>query len=211
MVDLCIFPIPGCVTFPGTVFPLHVFEPRYRSMMYHCLEHKQPVAICHTRSLLSEGKDHASLQESLNANQATYRPYDVVSAGLCELKEITADGRLLIYVHIDQRYRIIKQTQMLPYQVFQAEVFPDCKDDDHQQRDNALLKEKILHRLEVIGHDLEGVQEVLQSEQWQQKSAERFSFELFGLIRFDADLMQQILEMNSVRQRLNFTLDLLNQ
>jgi len=52
---------------------------------------------------------------------------------------------------------------------------------------------------------------VLQSAQWQQKSAERFSFELFGFIRFDADLMQQILEMDSARQCLSFTLDLLNQ
>ena len=52
---------------------------------------------------------------------------------------------------------------------------------------------------------------MLQSAQLQQKSAERFSFELFGLIRFEADLMQQILEMDSVRQRLSLTLDLLNQ
>ena len=52
---------------------------------------------------------------------------------------------------------------------------------------------------------------MLQSAQWQQKSAERFSFELFGLIRFGADLMQQILEVDSARQRLSFTLDLLNQ
>ena len=32
MTDIALFPIPNCVAFPGTVFPLHVFEPRYRSL-----------------------------------------------------------------------------------------------------------------------------------------------------------------------------------
>ncbi|MEM9703157.1 MAG: LON peptidase substrate-binding domain-containing protein, partial [Planctomycetota bacterium] len=27
-----IFPLPGCVFFPHTLLPLHIFEPRYRAM-----------------------------------------------------------------------------------------------------------------------------------------------------------------------------------
>lgn len=34
---LPLFPLP-VVLFPGAVMPLHVFEPRYRQMMAHCLE-----------------------------------------------------------------------------------------------------------------------------------------------------------------------------
>ena len=30
--ELAIFPLPQCVLFPGTILPLHVFEPRYRVM-----------------------------------------------------------------------------------------------------------------------------------------------------------------------------------
>lgn len=35
--DLPVFPLPKLVLFPGTVLPLHVFEPRYRAMMADCL------------------------------------------------------------------------------------------------------------------------------------------------------------------------------
>jgi uncharacterized protein len=34
---LALFPL-GSVLFPGQLFPLHVFEPRYRDMVVHCLE-----------------------------------------------------------------------------------------------------------------------------------------------------------------------------
>ena len=31
-----VFPLPRAVLFPGSVLPLHLFEPRYRDMMEHC-------------------------------------------------------------------------------------------------------------------------------------------------------------------------------
>ena len=31
--EIPLFPLPNCVLFPGTVQPLHIFEPRYRAMM----------------------------------------------------------------------------------------------------------------------------------------------------------------------------------
>ncbi|MFK7986548.1 MAG: LON peptidase substrate-binding domain-containing protein [Sandaracinaceae bacterium] len=34
---LPVFPLPRVVFFPGSVLPLHVFEPRYRDMMEHCV------------------------------------------------------------------------------------------------------------------------------------------------------------------------------
>ncbi|ASP40930.1 carboligase [Bacterioplanes sanyensis] len=211
MIELCLFPIPNCVTFPGTVFPLHVFEPRYRQMIQHCLDQQTPVAICHTQAVLSEGKPHESLQQSLNSNQATYQPYDVVSAGQCELLERTEDGRLYLNVHIDQRYRIIERTQALPYQIYSCEALADVEDSAEEQQESQLLKEKIMHRLAAIGHDLEGVQRMLNSPEWQQKSPQAFSFQLFGMVRFDADILQHILEMTSAHARLNYTLQLLNQ
>src|SRR4051812_40763557 len=33
-----LFPLPNCVLFPGTVQPLHIFEPRYRAMMQEIIE-----------------------------------------------------------------------------------------------------------------------------------------------------------------------------
>jgi Lon protease-like protein len=35
--ELPVFPLPNVVLFPGTRIALHIFEPRYRAMMEHCL------------------------------------------------------------------------------------------------------------------------------------------------------------------------------
>jgi len=34
---VAVFPLPKVVMFPGTLLPLHIFEPRYRDMMRDCL------------------------------------------------------------------------------------------------------------------------------------------------------------------------------
>ncbi|MCB2386840.1 LON peptidase substrate-binding domain-containing protein [Thalassolituus alkanivorans] len=218
MSRLCIFPIPGCVTFPGTVFPLHVFEPRYRAMIQHCLDTGMPVAICHTEKMISPGKPTGNLKEALNSNQATYRPYPVVSAGRCELVETSDDGRMYLNVHLEQRYRLGDAVQLLPYQIYECEPFPDrelpAAEAQLDDADNALLKDKILHRLYALGQGDDDVKRsieyLMESEEWKTKSAQAFSFELFGMIAFDADILQEILEMDSANERLNYTLALLN-
>ena len=218
MSRLCIFPIPGCVTFPGTVFPLHVFEPRYRAMIQHCLDSGMPVAICHTEKMISPGKPTGNLKEALNSNQATYRPYPVVSAGRCELVETSDDGRMYLNVHLEQRYRLGDAVQLLPYQIYECEPFPDrelpAAEAQLDDADNALLKDKILHRLYALGQGDDDVKRsieyLMESEEWKTKSAQTFSFELFGMIAFDADILQEILEMDSANERLNYTLALLN-
>lgn len=40
-----IFPLPEVILFPGTFLPLHVFEPRYRSMIEYCSESDNEIAI----------------------------------------------------------------------------------------------------------------------------------------------------------------------
>lgn len=210
-VDVCLFPIPDCVTFPGTVFPLHVFEPRYREMVTRCVEEGIPLAICHTQSKISDGKSTDNLKDALSSNQATYKTFQVISAGSCDLYEITDDGRIYANVHLNQRYRLVEQVQLLPYQVYRCEVFDDASENDEELNDNQQLKEKIINRLKVLGHQDEKLQEILMSSDWQTKEPQKFSFEIFGLIRFDADILQDILEMDTANQRLSHTLTLLNQ
>ncbi|MDX1960595.1 MAG: LON peptidase substrate-binding domain-containing protein [Leptospiraceae bacterium] len=42
---LPIFPLPSVILFPGTVLPLHIFEPRYRLMMDYCMENDDEIGI----------------------------------------------------------------------------------------------------------------------------------------------------------------------
>jgi Lon protease-like protein len=213
MTDICLFPIPGCVTFPGTVFPLHVFEPRYRDMIHHCLDTQGLLAICHTRKQISPGKHSDSLQEALSTNQATYIPQNVFSAGHCELINTTEDGRLFVNVHLQQRFVLGEEKQRLPFPVYACEAFDD--EFRPQQLDQLqILKDKLMHRLmALIQADTEvrdALLPVLMSPEWQNMKSEEFSFRLYSLIGFDADLLQRLLEMNSAADRMQFTLDLLN-
>lgn len=215
MTQICIFPIPDCVTFPGTVFPLHVFEPRYRQMIESCLETGMPVAICHTEKQISPGKEGLPLEEALQVNQATYKPYPVFSAGVCTLRDRMNDGRLLVDVHINQRYRLGKLVQHLPFQVYECESFDDQALSPEQAKAADELVDKVRHRLlaMVQGNSTAAAKltEILNSDEWLEKSSKDFSFELFGLIRFNADLLQDILEMDSALDRLNTTLKLMNE
>ncbi len=214
MTNICIFPIPGCVTFPGTVFPLHVFEPRYRDMIHHCLETDTPVAICHTRKELSPGKQTRNLAEALNSNQATYKPYDIFSAGPCELLETLPDGRMVLNVHLQQRYRRDHEVQLLPWQVYACSPLVDRELTAAEQENCTTLRNKILHRLQALSHPepaaREAMEQLASADEWLAKSNSEFSLALFGVIRFDPEILQALLEMDSPQQRLQRTLELLN-
>ena len=215
MEKICIFPIPGCVTFPGTVFPLHVFEPRYRAMLQYCLDTGTRVAICHTEKQISAGKQPDTLEQALSSNQATYRPYRIFSAGHCELLESLEDGRLLLNVHIQQRYRMERSVQVLPYQIYECSEFNDSAPSDSNISESAILRDKILHRLVGLSHAdpaiQKSIQQLAESAEWQAKTDTEFSLALFGVVQFDPELMQEILEMDSAPQRLKYALELLNE
>jgi len=183
-------------------------------MISHCLYTDTPVAICHTRKELSAAKPTSDLKEALSSNQATYQPFDVFSAGRCELLETLDDGRMVLNVHIEQRYKLGKPIQMLPYQVYDCFPFLDHHPTPPEEVDNLLLKEKILHRLEALAHgdpqSREALRQVMDSVEWQRMGGTEFSFRLFSLIQFAPELLQEILEMDSAHQRLSKTLEWLN-
>ena len=42
---MAMFPLPGVVLMPGAVLPLHVFEPRYRALVTHCMKSDKTFAL----------------------------------------------------------------------------------------------------------------------------------------------------------------------
>lgn len=211
MTEIAVFPIPNCIVFPMTVMPLHVFEPRYRTMIHYCIEKSVPLAVCHVEKTLHQAKNQQPLEEALKSNQATYKPVNVCSAGRCELVETLADGRLLINVHAEKRYRLIRETQSFPFAMFECEEFADRESSIDENIQVNELKDKLLHRLIALTNNNKKIQSVLASAEWQTKSAYVFSFELFSVLQTDAELMQQILEMDSSVDRLNTALKLLSK
>lgn len=209
--QVALFPIPNCVLFPGTVFPLHVFEPRYRSMIKDCLENNIPVAVCDTEKVLHQIEPMTDLRKSLHSNQSTYKPKSIFSAGQCELHRTLKDGRLFINVHASKRYQLKEIVQTLPYNIAKCEELPDEPLDDNQQQDLEQLKDKVMHRLLALSANDEDVQKVLHSEEWESMSPESFSFAVFGLVEMPPDIQQNLLENTQPVDRLDTLLNLLNQ
>lgn len=210
MSKIAVFPIPQCVTFPGTRYPLHVFEPRYRNMVEHCIRDQMPLAVCHVKKLVHEAPKEQTLDEVLNSNQATYKPVSVVSAGPCQILQTLPDGRMMINVSLQHRYHLDEEIQALPYLIYHAHRYEDELLDSDAQIQSAELKDKLLHRLRALTAENAQAQRLLNSDDWQQKPVQEFSFELFNLLQTDSDVMQSILEMRSPIQRMNTALSLLS-
>ena len=103
--EVPLFPIPDLVAFPNTVMPLHVFEPRYRTMIEDCLENDRMIGITNTKKRISTPRENQSIKEALTRNQATYEPRGVFSIGEIKVLEKTKDGR--IYVNINLKHRVV--------------------------------------------------------------------------------------------------------
>lgn len=208
---IAVFPIPNCVCFPGTIFPLHVFEPRYRQMVNYCLENNLALAITHTKKVISEVKAEQTRAEALQSNQSTYQPFTVFSAGRCELLETLDDGRLILQVHLDKRYRLVEVEQRIPFILAHCEHFPDEVQDAVGQHTLEQLREKILSRLRVMTVQIDQLQRLLTSAELKTQDIDVFSFTIFNLLQFNPDQQQAILEMPSAYERLDYLLNILNQ
>lgn len=209
MKNVALFPIPGAVSFPGTSFPLHVFEPRYRKMIHECIREKRWVGICNTKKEISTVQRASSLQEQLSSNSHTYLPYKVFSAGPCELLKTLDDGRLHVAVHLESRVEKIQDVQNLPYIVSQCEIYEDG-DSSRPMADLHQQMEKILQLLRSLTKGDEKSNNYFSSGVWERVTPADFSFQLFEWIRFEPELMQNLLELQEADERLDIIEDVLS-
>lgn len=205
MIQAAVFPIPECVCFPGDTIPLHVFEPRYRNMIKHCIEHDLPLAVCHTEKLIRDSKPNQPTEEALNSNQATYKPCDIFSAGRCELVDTLSDGRLMINVHMQYRLRMVNEQQSLPFVIANCEPYEDQPLPEEERLSAQQYQEKVVKRLSAIVHQSDA-DHTMDEDYWLSLPFDTFSFEIFQLVQFPADSAQMFLEMTSPRERLEHLL-----
>jgi len=211
MIEVALFPIPNCVVFPGTQFPLHVFEPRYRAMIKHCTETGMLLAVCHVEKEIRRAKNGQTVEEKLNSNQATYKPVKVFSAGRCDLEETFSDGRLRVTLHADVRLQGLEELQSLPFSIYQCRVFRDLPQDVAEDRKAEALKDKLLHRLSALVNHVPELAGMIESPGFKTLNPDVFSFELFKFLRLNPELQQRVLESPSPCERLEIILSLLNK
>ncbi len=108
-IELSLFPL-NVVLFPGTVLPLHIFEPRYRQMIAECQEHEKPFGVVLVRP------------DSQHLREETY-PVGTIA----EIRDLDrlADGRYTLMAVGVERFRIIDQHHEKPYLSGLVELYED--------------------------------------------------------------------------------------
>ena len=103
-----LFPLPGVVLLPGALLPLHIFEPRYRSMVADALHGERTIGM----AMIQPGWELAGPEPEI---------HPVGGAGRIVESEELADGRYNIVLQGEFRYRVLVESPPAPYRVADVE------------------------------------------------------------------------------------------
>jgi Lon protease-like protein len=111
---LRLFPLPDSVLFPGTLLPLHVFEPRYQSMVADALNGDRIIAV-------------AMLQPGYEDDYEGRPPiHDVLGVGQIVHAQRLPDGRYYIALHGMCRARVVQELPAnRPFRLARGTMLPD--------------------------------------------------------------------------------------
>ena len=109
---LPIFPLAGAILFPGLQLPLHIFEPRYRSLV---------------GSALARDRRIAMIQPHTPTEGAPL--YAIGSVGKIGEVEALDDGRYNIVLEGETRFRLLRELEVAtPFRQIEAELIADPAD-----------------------------------------------------------------------------------
>jgi Lon protease-like protein len=175
-----IFPLPGVVLFPGTLLPLHIFEPRYQVMVSQALAGDRMIGM--------------SMLDGTGTPADPPAVLPLGGAGRIVEQERLDDGRFNIILEGVYRYRILREEPSAPYRTATVEVIPAAGFSEAEGESGAVSA-----ALAIFGELQEAMQlPPLPSES---TSAERLSGELALRLRWPPDALQGILAMDSLGER----------
>ncbi len=123
-----LFPLEA-VLFPHSAIPLHVFEPRYRELVIHCLEQDSPFGIV----LIREGREVGGGEVKL---------YEIGTLARIGRLRRLEDGRFHLIALGEERFRIRHLIQgERPY--LQAEIVPWRDAPPHDEQELAQLAQAV--------------------------------------------------------------------
>ncbi len=121
-----LFPLPDVALLPNITLPLHIFEPRYRSMVADALDGDRLIGI-------------VMLRPGYEAEYEGRPPvYSIGGAGWIENAERLPDGRYVIVLRGITRFRIVGEDDSRPYRMAHVEAIPEVLSNE----DRALLGEQ---------------------------------------------------------------------
>jgi Lon protease-like protein len=113
--DLPIFPLPSVVLFPRALLPLHIFEPRYRAMLDHCMKTHRTMAI----ALIADPNDKDAQGEPRFAS--------IAGVGRIIEHQPLESGRSNILLHGRARVDLVERPTDGPFRRARAKLRADLK------------------------------------------------------------------------------------
>jgi Lon protease-like protein len=176
-----LFPLPGVVLLPGTRLPLHIFEPRYKTMVADALAGNRTIGM----AMLKPGWEGSESNPAIHA---------VGGAGEIVESDRLEDGRYNILLEGRFRYRILEEAVLGPYRAARVEEiasvpFPTSDEERRISRTARKLFEGIRGKLELPPLPDATL------------SPERLASELALRLRYSPEELQTLLETDSVPGR----------
>ena len=178
---LPLFPLPEVVLLPGTLLPLHVFEPRYRAMVTDALSGDRTIGM----TLLSPGSDPAAPAPPIHR---------IGTAGEIVEEEKLPDGRFHVLLEARFRFRVIDEEPPDPYRIARVEELPTAlfrepREEERHVASAVDLFTDVSRALELPPLPRESL------------SAERLASELALRLRYAPAELQSLLETDSLPSR----------
>jgi len=189
---LPIFPLP-VVLIPEMTLPLHIFEPRYRLMLRHCLEGDRLFGVSY-RADAEVGRLVVPDPESIGC-----------AARILHVQPL-ADGRANILTVGANRYRISRYLSQDPYLLAQVEFFEDDPIEGDEQKIVMRLAAQAMASFSRFLRALQLLHDLPERPVALPENPERLSFTIAAAVLQQPEELQQVLELVSTRARLEHVL-----
>ena len=192
-----LFPLPTTVFYPNTFLPLHIFEPRYRSMVADALEGEGKIGVI----LLKAGweKDYHGTPEIMN----------IGCVGKIERHSQLPEGKYNILLSGLHRFRILQEIEGKLYRQAQIEILEEIN-NQNLTVDSLPIKKQVIENmkryLENIS-DGEKIEQALDMENCD--TLAQFVDRIAYHFDLPASKMQEFLEEQDVHKRANILYSLI--
>lgn len=181
-----IFPLSGALLFPGLQLPLHVFEPRYRSLVTDALARDRMIGM---------------IQPVRPAEGAPL--FDIGCLGRIEDVEALEDGRFNIVLDGVSRFRVVRELDVTtPFRQVDAKLLSESEAEYLVPIERASLEQEARHFADRQGYAVD----------WEQVSRLDDEALVNGVAQvapFDAASKQALLEADGLRQRCELLVQLM--
>jgi Lon protease-like protein len=204
---IAVFPLPKVVAFPGQVFPLHIFEPRYRKMVEWCLENGKRMGICPPQKTLKITPKKESIKKAFNSNHNLYLPQNILSAGEIQVTKVLPDGRFLLNLLVKKRMEVLEWVQNIPFYLASARELPTLTRDHNLSKE---LFDKLLNVLfQLFGEEQNCILEQF-LKTYQINDLETLLLRFFEIGVLPSTILQKCLKIDYIEERAQLVIEVLN-